>query len=195
MADVAHGTVTGMPRDLPSCRCVICHDHGDRDEADPTDLRTIEQVEEHGWSVVMVPADDEGPGFAYTIGLRHTHAVPELAMFGLDIQTMHALLNALGHHAVAGTALECDTEYHGIIEDRPVILKPAGLRWYREFFGRAIAFYRRPLFPVLHAVWPDADGRFPWQPEADEQYCQSQPQLWLKPDEHPPGVWTSLAAR
>ncbi|MFF8881312.1 DUF4262 domain-containing protein [Streptomyces flaveolus] len=184
-----------MPRDLPSCRCVICHDYGDRDEADPMDLRTIEQVEEHGWSVVMVPADDEGPGFAYTIGLWHTHAVPELAMFGLDIQTMHALLNALGHHAVAGTVLECDTEYHGIIEDRPVILKPTDLRWYREFFGRAIAFYRRPPFPVLHAVWPDADGRFPWQPEADEQYRQSQPQLWLKPDEHPPGVWTTLAAR
>ncbi|MER7719627.1 DUF4262 domain-containing protein [Streptomyces flaveolus] len=184
-----------MPRDVPSCRCVLCHDYGDRGEADPMDRRTIQQVEEHGWSVVMVPADDEGPGFAYTIGLWHTHAVPELAMFGLDIQTMHLLLNTLGHKAAAGTPLEPDTECHGVIEDRPVILKPADLRWYREFFGGAISFYRRPPFPVLQAVWPDTDGRFPWQPGTPKQYRQSQPQLWLKPDEHPPGVWTTPAAR
>ncbi|MFE3774585.1 DUF4262 domain-containing protein [Streptomyces sp. NPDC059122] len=83
-------------------------------------------------------------------------------------------------------------ECHGIIEDRPVVLKAADLRWYREFFGRAISFYRRPPFPVLQAVWPDVDGHFLWQPGVDEQHQQSQPQLWLKPAEHPPGVWTAL---
>lgn len=158
------------------------------------DLRTVDQVHEHGWSVVMVPADDEGPGFAYTIGLWHTHGVPELAMFGLDIQTMHILLNTLGHQAAAGAVLENGRTCHDVIEGRPVVLKAADLRWYREFFGRAISFYRRPPFPVLQVVWPDAKGRFLWQPGADEHYLQSQPQLWLKPTEHPEGVWATLAS-
>lgn len=157
------------------------------------DLRTVEQVEAHGWSVIMVPAGDEGPGFAYTIGLWHTHGVPELAMFGLDIQTMHVLLNALGRKAAAGVVLENGTERRDILEGRPVILKAVDLRWYREFFGGAISFYQRPPFPVLQAVWPDADGRFLWQPGADKQYQQSQPQLWVKPTEHPPGIWTAPA--
>ncbi|MEV0180003.1 DUF4262 domain-containing protein [Streptomyces sp. NPDC050625] len=183
-----------MPHECPACRCVICHDYGDRDEADRLDLRTVEQVQEHGWSVMMVPADDEGPGFAYTIGLWHTHAVPELAVFGLDIQTMHALLNTLGSRAAQGAVLESGQEYREVVEARPVVLKETDLRWYREFFGRAISFYRRPPFPVLQVVWPDAEGRYLWQPGADEHYRQSQPQSWLKPTEHPRGVWATLVS-
>lgn len=156
-------------------------------------LRTVQQVRDHGWSVVMVPADDEGPGFAYTIGLWHTHEVPELAMFGLDVGTMHELLNALGHEAAAGVVLRNAEEYHDLIEGRPVVPMTADLRWYRKFFGRAISFYRRPPFPLMQVVWPDAEGRFLWQPAIDERYGQSQPWLWLKPTDHPEGIWSKLA--
>nr|WP_234048430.1 DUF4262 domain-containing protein [Streptomyces liliifuscus] len=140
-----------MPDDRPACRCVICHDYGDRDEADRMDLWTVEQVREHGWSVVMVPADEEGPGFAYTIGLWHTHKVPEPAMFGLDIRVMQVLLNTLGRRAAAGAVLESDQEHRDVVEELPVVLKESDLRWYREFFGNAIAFYRRP--PSRSSSW------------------------------------------
>ena len=75
------------------------------------------------------------------------------------------------------------------VHDR-ALAYPRGARatdlcWYREFFGRAISFYRRPPFPVLQVVWPDAEGRYVWEPGADERYRQSQPQSWLKPTEHP----------
>ncbi|MFE7131898.1 DUF4262 domain-containing protein [Streptomyces sp. NPDC057638] len=182
-----------MLRDGCTCRCVICHDYGDRDAADPMDRRTVEQIQEHGWSVVMVPADDEGPAFAYTIGLWHTHTVPELALFGLDIHTMHHQLNTLGHAAVGGAVLDSGTEHPGIVPEYPVVLKTADLRWYRQYFGRAIAFYRRPPFPVLQVVWPNPAGRFLWQPGIGERYQQSQPHLWLKPVEHPQGPWAPPA--
>jgi hypothetical protein len=140
----------------------------------------------------MVPADGKGPGFAYTIGLWHTYKAPEMAMFGLDIETMHVLLDTLGDKA-AGAALESGQEYHDVIKDLPVVLKRADLRWYREFFGRAISFYRRPPFPVLQVVWPDAAGRFLREP-GNHEHCQmSQPQLWLEPNAHPEGVWRTLA--
>lgn len=134
-----------MPRDPFECRCVLCHDYGDRDEADPADLMIVENVARHGWHVVMVPEDDIGPGFAYTIGLAHTHSVPELAMFGLDVHDMHRMLNTLGDRAAAGTPLDDGQEHQDVTASHPVVLRVADLRWYRTYFGRAIRFYRRPL--------------------------------------------------
>ncbi|MES9511775.1 DUF4262 domain-containing protein [Streptomyces sp. NPDC000609] len=49
----------------------------------------------------MVPEDEIGPGFAYTIGLSHTHGAPELAMLGLDVHAMHHMLNRLGAKSAA----------------------------------------------------------------------------------------------
>jgi hypothetical protein len=183
-----------MPEDRPACLCVLCHDYGDRADADRMDLRMADQVRQHGWSVVMVPADDDGPGFAYTIGLWHSLGAPELALFGLEPGTMHTLLNDLGHKAAAGEVLAGGQRHRDIIETFPVALRQADLRWYRTFFGRAISFYRRPPFPVLEVVWPDAAGRFLWDPGTEPAYQVSQPQLWLRPADHPAGVWATLAA-
>ena len=152
--------------------------------------RTIEQVREHGWQVILIPSDDSGPGWAFTIGLWHNHRLPELAMFGLDIHDMHACLNTLAEQSVAGRPPAAGEERHDILTDLPVVLKKVDYRWYEAFFGTAIMFYRRPPFPVLEVVWPDKDGRFPWQPESGTRYRQAQPQLWLPPKAHPAGVWT-----
>ncbi|MFF0066530.1 DUF4262 domain-containing protein [Streptomyces sp. NPDC005279] len=180
-----------MPSDPFECRCVLCYDYGDLDEADRMGLMIVANVQRHGWHVVMVPQDDIGPGFAYTIGLAHSHGVPELAMFGLDVHDMHRMLNTLGERAVAGTVLEGGQEHQDVIEDHPVQLRDVDLRWYRTYFGQAIEFYRRPPFPVLQVAWPDAGDRFHWDDQAGERHVQSQPQLWLKPDEHPVGIWTA----
>lgn len=174
------------------CRCVLCHDYGDRAAADRLDLAVIDNVLQHGWHVVMVPEDELGPGFAYTVGLGHTHGAPELAMFGLsDVHAMHAMLNALGSRAALGTSLRDGQHHQGVVDGRQVALRNVDLRWYRTFFGRAISFYRRPPFTVLQVAWSDAEGRFHWESSAEHGHRESQPQLWLPPQEHPVGVWTS----
>lgn len=180
-----------MSRESFECRCVLCHDYGDRSEADGADRAIVENVQRHGWHVAMVPEDDIGPGFAYTIGLAHTYGAPELAMFGFDVHGMHRMLNALGERAAAGDLLEEGQEHHEVIEGHPVRLRGVDLRWYRTYFGRAIEFYRRPPFPVRQVAWPDATDHFHWEVQAAERHRRSQPQLWLKPEEHPVGVWTA----
>lgn len=132
-----------MTDDPFRCRCVLCHDYGDLDEADRLGLTIIENVRKHGWHVVMVPEDDIGPGFAYTIGLSHTHGAPELAMFGLDVHAMHRVLNRLGEKA-AGSTLADGQKHPDVVDGHEVALRKVDLRWYRTFFGRAIGFYRRP---------------------------------------------------
>ncbi|MFF5010563.1 DUF4262 domain-containing protein [Streptomyces phaeochromogenes] len=174
-----------MPTDHTVCHCVICQP---ADGLDPRTQETVDAINEHGWQVIMIPADDQGPGWAYTIGLWHGHRISELAMFGLDIHLMQRLLNDLGRQAVEGQPLEGDQERHDITSV-PVVLKPVDYRWYRAFFGIAISFYRKPPFPFLQVVWPNSEGAFPWQ-AGGEDLLGHQPRLSLKPGEHPVGVWT-----
>ncbi|MFB7083787.1 DUF4262 domain-containing protein [Streptomyces sp. NPDC056308] len=180
-----------MTDDSFQCRCVLCHDYGDRDEADRADLTIIENVQQHGWHVQMVPEDEIGPGFAYTIGLAHTHGGPELAMFGLDIHAMRRMLNRLGAKSAAGAVLAEGQRHREVVDGHQVALRQVDVRWYRTFFGRAMGFYRRPPLPVLQVAWPDVDDRFHWEYQAEEGHRESQPQLWLPPREHPVGVWTT----
>ncbi|MFJ3880904.1 DUF4262 domain-containing protein [Streptomyces sp. NPDC090077] len=180
-----------MTDDPFQCRCVLCHDCGDRDEADRMDLTVIEHVQQHGWHVVMVPEDEIGPGFAYTVGLAHTHGGPELAMFGLDVRAMHHMLNTLGEKSAAGEALADGQSHPDVVVGHRVTLRQVDRGWYRTFFGQALGFYRRPPLPVLQVAWPDAEGHFHWDAQADERHRESQPQLWLPPSDYPVGIWTA----
>ena len=170
-----------MPDDHFVCRCVLCHDYGDRDSADRVDMKVSEDIGRFGWHVVMVPEDDTGPGFAYTIGLAHSFGTPELAMFGLDVRVMHRALNVLGRAAANGIALEDGQEHAEVLEQRQVLLRGVDQRWYCTFFGLAIGFYRQPPLPVLQVCWPDGNGVFHWEDESGHQHRQSQPQLWVPP--------------
>ena len=40
---------------------------------------------------------------------------------------------------------------------------PIARRHYRTYLGYAGWFHGGPRFPALQAVWPDAEGRFPWE--------------------------------
>ncbi len=174
-----------MPTEDTTCHCVVCQDI---DEPDPRTQLTVDTIHQHGWQVTMIPADAQGPGWAYTIGLWHRHRIPELAMFGLDVRLMQTVLNDLGERAVDGQPLEADQERHDVASV-PVVLKPVDYRWYRAFFGTALGYYRKPPLPFLQVVWPNRDGVFPWQPGGEDLLAR-QPRLWLHPDEHPVGVWT-----
>ncbi|MFF5263674.1 DUF4262 domain-containing protein [Actinomadura viridis] len=172
------------------CACIICHDYGDRDRLDNFLLRTIVHITQYGWSVVLVPGDDERPGWAHTIGLWHSHRAPELAMFGGDVYEMEEILNTLGRRAAEGRAPADGERLDDVVRGRPAAFRAVEPRWYEGAFGGALAFYRRPPLPVHQVVWPNQDGLFPWQPGTDLPFRRAQPWLWLDPRQHPEGVWT-----
>ncbi|AYV32210.1 hypothetical protein EES41_36245 [Streptomyces sp. ADI95-16] len=174
-----------MPTGHTPCHCVLCQGIN---ELDPRTQSIVDAIRQHGWQVSMVPADGQGPGWAYTVGLWHRHRMPELAMFGLDVRLMQTILNDLSQRAVEGQPLEPGQEWHDVASV-PLVLRPVDYRWYKAFFGTAISYYRKPPFPVLQVVWPNRDGAFPWQPGGEDALTH-QPRLDLHPDEHPAGVWT-----
>ncbi|WP_353940150.1 DUF4262 domain-containing protein [Streptomyces sp. HUAS MG91] len=86
---------------------------------------------------------------------------------------------------------EADRSHPDVVDGHRVALRQVDRGWYRTFFGQAIGFYRRPPLPVLQVTWPDAEGRFYCDEQADERHRESQPQLWLPPSDHPVGIWTT----
>lgn len=178
-----------MSGDRPSCTCVMCRDYGDRDRLDNFQLRTIVHITQYGWSVVLVQPDEDGAGWAYTVGLVHSHGAPELAMFGGDVYETEEILNMLGRETAGGRAPADGERRDGVVRGQQAAFRNVERDWSVGLFGGAVAFYRRPP-PILQVVWPNGDGLFPWQPGTDLPFRHAQPWLWLHPRQHPVGAWT-----
>ncbi|WP_271219558.1 DUF4262 domain-containing protein [Streptosporangium carneum] len=172
------------------CHCLLCVAHDE--DLDDFDRGIIRKVAEHGWAVVMVPEDEDGPGWAFTVGLWHTFRSPEISMFGLDIEVMRGCLNTLADQVAAGRGLVADQERDDVIRNYSVVTKNVDQSWYRSLFGMALRFYQRPPLPFMEVVWPDSAGRFPWDPRATPRLRDLQPSLWIHKDDHAPGPWTKL---
>lgn len=186
---------TGMTTAGGECRCIICHDYGDRTRLDNTSLRTIVHVKEYGWSVVLVQPSGQRPGWAFTIGLWHSHKSPELAMFGGDVYEMEICLNRLGGQIAAGSPAADGERRDGILQGVPVALRTVHPHWYEPMFGQAVAFYRRPPLPFLQVVWPGADGLFPWDDGTNAATRNRQPPLWEAPGGPARNQWIHHSTR
>lgn len=53
-------------------------------------------IEKFGWTVLLVEATGYLPAFAYTVGLWKNYNHPEIISFGLNINTLHLILNDAG---------------------------------------------------------------------------------------------------
>lgn len=69
---------------------------------DEHDRKLLADVERHGWHVIGVEEADEGPAFAYSIGLYHNFQHPEVILFGLPVRVMHRVINAVGEKIKSG---------------------------------------------------------------------------------------------
>ncbi len=143
----------------------------------PSEERTVNDVQNHGWHVIKVGAEGDTPGWAYTIGLHHNYDHPELIIFGLPADTAHVLLNIAGEAIKAGRSFHADTPYDDFLEGYDCVLKDASPRWHTAFVGYAIWFHQRPDFPLMQLFWPDRDGILPWQTNASDWQRANQPLL------------------
>ena len=121
---------------------MVCRDYGDRDRLDAADTRLVANIGEYGWGVIMIGADDVSEGWAFTVGLWHSHRLPELAMFGLDITKTKTCLNLLAGRILDGESAVAETRVDGVLTNGPVLLKDVEPDWHRAFFGTAGGFYR-----------------------------------------------------
>lgn len=126
--------------------------------------RQSEMIDRVGWSVTLVhpsadDSDDSVP-IAYTVGLT-AHGYPELMIVGLDPAISQHLLNDLAarvydraeRFAHGQRISDLIAGYDAVVVDGALTdqLHP----------GAAIARYGQQV-RVQQVVWPDPQGRFPW---------------------------------
>jgi len=64
---------------------------------DDYDRKLLHDVKEHGWHLVGIDDEDEGPAYVFSVGIFHTLGHPEICMFGLSsTQTMGEIINGIG---------------------------------------------------------------------------------------------------
>ena len=158
---------------------------------DQEDAQTVSCIRKYGVFIQYVgggpcsypgccngPHDQEGPSFAYTVGLFGL-GHPELMIVGAGVNTSGAVLNELSARVRAGTdivpgqILTFEQWPHRIIAE-PV--PNAG-----EIVYAANRHYQRPAevsVPALQLSYDDTVGRFPWEDD------------YVAPDRQPrPGTW------
>ena len=138
---------------------------GERDE------RTIANIETFGCEVVQVKRSNAGPGWSYTVGVYDTCGKPEVITVGLYEETAHFLLNeavnrlrigvnlALGRHREMVGEVECE-------------FRPVDPKWVKHLMGWAVWYYEGVEIPVLQAVYPDRENRFPEELGFDQGFEQ-----------------------
>jgi hypothetical protein len=144
---------------------------------DDHDRKLLADVERHGWHVIVVEEDEEGPAFAYSIGLHYTFGHPEVILFGLPVRVMHQIINGVGEQVRASKRLGHLDESGDVLDGFNVCFRTVEQRHYREYLGYAGWFYRGDDFPALQCVWPDSRHRYPWHPEAGSDFLRRQPVL------------------
>lgn len=130
---------------------------------DDVERRILHDVSVAGCHVIKVMGDESGPGFAYSVGLFHNFAHPEILLVGLNLDLMHGIINNLRNDIRGGARFVPDTRVAGIIERFDCSFREIARPHYRELLGCARWFYKGNNFPALQCVWPDMKGRFPWE--------------------------------
>ena len=123
-----------------------------------------DDIRTSGWSVSAVLGDEIAPPWAYTIGLWLGHQGPELAMFGLPVEHMTIILNAVGERIASGALIEAGDQLDGICPCS-LAVRPVRASWRStSLFAVSDRYYGYVRPPCLQVVWPDRRGRYPGDP-------------------------------
>jgi len=125
------------------------------------DEHTISQIEEFGCSVLSVGRDcrDEF-GWTYTIGVFDTCGRPDLITVGLPSKTAHACLNEAVKRQRNGVDLT-EVRQMDLIGKVDCEFRPVDPKWVKRLMNWANWYYEGTGYPVLQAVYPDLENRFP----------------------------------
>jgi hypothetical protein len=142
---------------------------------DDLDKIVIANIAEFGWHCVNVIEDDGHPPWSYTIGLYETWNHPELIVIGRSRATSHAMLKTLADDIELNC--EPDPSDTNLLIGMKCHYIEVNPRYYSDYVGFALWYYRKRNFRLHQIVWPNADGLYPWHPQAPKTFKEWQPIL------------------
>lgn len=145
------------------------------------DEKHFRLIDEHRWALLGVfDPDGDDPRFTYSAGILEAFGAPEVISFGLSFDMLKWLCNEYGSRIREGQAMPLERDLDGFIKDYPVRLIDVDTsrpEVFSEYLCWSHWYYGRRDFPIRQIVWPDAEGRFPWDPECAPAVIRDQPLL------------------
>jgi hypothetical protein len=151
------------------------------DDLEPADRKLLDDIDEFGVHIVHVAEDGDAPGFSFTVGLWHSFQQAEVLVFGLPEEVAHDLLDSLADEAAEDKKFLPDTRHDGVLIGYPVRFVAVPKERYAERLGAAVWAYEGDGFPCVQLVWPDKQGRWPWENAVRDGFAESQPVLGRTP--------------
>lgn len=157
------------------------------DDLAPAEREVLENIAEYGCHVTAVAAGPHGPGYAFSTGLWHRFQQPEIVVVGLQDDDAAQLIDLVGDDAEDGRRYGEGDRTADLLHGYSVTFRAVPRSHYPGWLGTAVWAYQGDDFPALQLVWPDQQGRFPWQPGVREGFLAAQPLLASLPLQPPGG--------
>jgi hypothetical protein len=144
---------------------------------DEAERRLLENIRRYDYHIVVVGAADTPSPFAHTVGLFHRFHHPEIVVVGLGEDRLVDILTHVAEEVRGGERFEAKKTYDDVLEAHDCTFRRVAARHFATHLARALWYYDGFPFPALQLVWPDADGRYPWQSRVVRGLKQLQPVL------------------
>jgi len=157
---------------LPDFKLRIAEDEHDR--------KLLSDIERVGWHVIHINEDEQGPGYTFSVGFYYTFRQPEILITGLRQEVAHDLLKIAVVQMAGGKTFQAFERVSDFAEGYDCAFAPIEFEHYRNYLGYAVWFYRSlpTPFPAVQMVWPDKEGRFPWEADYDKRFLNLQKPLY-----------------
>lgn len=121
-------------------------------------------IKKHGWQFQYVfDANGEKEDFSYTIGFEESFGHPEIMIFGLKRETMHAVLSDIAFDIRNGRKFEEGIKIGNVLSGEfEVMFKSVKNEFLPEYAGIASRFYNEP-FRMMVMFWPDKSNTLPFE--------------------------------
>lgn len=170
------------------CPCLI--DKGEKSD-DPTVDRLLERVRDVGWGIFHSRGR---PVWALTVGLWHSFRYPDLLVCGQDRFGRTSIL-VQARVALSTGPLQVDQVARAVADPFVMVVR-VDESWHRtELMRIPFAFYGGEVPEYQQLICADALGFFPDEKGHAGTRGGDQPNLALRWDDHPAGVWRDLNRR
>lgn len=151
------------------------------DDLSPELREILEDVRDHGLHVVYVPATDDAPEYAFTIGLWHAFEQPEVVVFGMPEEVAVELLETVADEVEDGRRFGGGERHEGLLVEYPVRFLELGGATIDERCALMRWAYEGAEVPAVQLAWPDRQGRWPWTPGVQKAFVEVQPVFGTPP--------------
>ena len=141
------------------------------------DRELLADIEQNG--VQLFYDEDKGSQLsrAFTLGLWHLRQRPEIVALGLPADLASQVLELIVDDVEDGVVYAADEKHDGIVHGYPVWFGKVTVAQVETLLPELQHAYGTSDVPVLQLVYPDKQGRWPWDADVREGFRDSQPVL------------------